>query len=58
LARTLVAAALWPLGALADAPPFTPGPGQGVFLIVPDIHFDPFADPAIVKELAAADVGD
>lgn len=58
LARTLVAAALWPLGALADAPPFTPGPGQGVFLIVSDIHFDPFADPAIVKELAAADVGD
>jgi hypothetical protein len=54
-------AALLPLGACAtgagtDALPFTPGPGQGVFLIVSDIHFDPFADPAIVKELAAADV--
>ena len=54
-------AALLPLGACAtndgtDLLPFTPGPGEGVFLIVSDLHFDPFADPAIVEELAAADV--
>jgi hypothetical protein len=40
----------------ADALPFAPGQGQGVFLIISDIHFDPFADPAIVEELVAADV--
>ena len=61
-AVTLVAAAgLLALGACAaddgaDALPFAPGPGQGVFLIVSDIHFDPFADPALVEELVAADV--
>lgn len=36
--------------------PFTVGPGQGLFLIISDIHLDPFADPAIVEELVAADV--
>jgi hypothetical protein len=55
------AAALLALGACAtndgaDPLPFTRLPGQGVFLIVSDLHFDPFADPAIVKELVAADV--
>jgi hypothetical protein len=30
--------------------------GQGVFLHVSDIHFDPFADPAIVPRLIAAPV--
>ena len=35
--------------------PFAPGPDQGVFLILTDIHFDPFADPAIVDELVEAD---
>jgi sphingomyelin phosphodiesterase acid-like 3 len=55
------AAALLALGARAadegaGTLPFAPGPGQGVFLIVSDIHFDPFADPAIVEELIAAEV--
>ena len=64
IARALAMAAAAPLLALgacaaddgADALPFAPGPGQGVFLIISDIHFDPFADPAIVEELVAADV--
>jgi Calcineurin-like phosphoesterase len=64
VARALALAAAAPLLALcacaaddgADALPFVPGPGQGVFLIISDIHFDPFADPAIVEELVAADV--
>ncbi len=57
-ARALaIAAALWPQITLAaDRLSFAPGPGQGVFLIVSDIHFDPFADPSIVKALVAADV--
>jgi hypothetical protein len=62
--RTLAVAlgtGLLALGACAtdggtEALPLEPGPGEGVFLIVSDLHFDPFADPAIVKELAAADV--
>ena len=64
IARTLAiatVAALLPLGGCAtdepaDVLPFTPGPGQGVFLIVSDIHFDPFADPAIVDALVDAEV--
>jgi sphingomyelin phosphodiesterase acid-like 3 len=49
------------LGACASdrggvTPPFTPGPGQGLFLIITDIHFDPFADPALVDRLTAAEV--
>jgi hypothetical protein len=36
-------------------PPFAPGPGQGVFLILTDIHFDPFADPALAEQLVAAE---
>ena len=34
--------------------PFTPGAGQGVFLHVSDVHFNPFADPTIVRRLIAA----
>jgi sphingomyelin phosphodiesterase acid-like 3 len=61
IARALAIAALLALGACAaDEPagalPFTPVPGQGVFLIISDIHFDPFADPAIVDALVDADV--
>ena len=56
------ATGLLPLGGAADqgpdALPFTPGPNQGVFLIITDIHFDPFADPAIVEQLVASDVHD
>jgi hypothetical protein len=36
--------------------PFTIGAGQGVFLHLSDIHFNPFADPAIVRRLIAAPV--
>lgn len=63
--RALVLAAtagLLPLGVVADQGPdvlpFTLGPNQGVFLIITDIHFDPFADPAIVEQLVASDVHD
>jgi sphingomyelin phosphodiesterase acid-like 3 len=57
----IVVATGLPLGACTadrgqDALPFAPGPGQGLFLIVTDIHFDPFADPALVDRLIAADV--
>jgi sphingomyelin phosphodiesterase acid-like 3 len=57
-ALAIAVAALSP-GAFADevpAPPFTPAPGQGQFLILTDIHFDPFADPALVDRLVAAEV--
>jgi sphingomyelin phosphodiesterase acid-like 3 len=37
---------------------FNAGQGQGTFLILSDIHFDPFADPAIVPKLAASKVED
>ncbi|MGO8792325.1 MAG: metallophosphoesterase [Terriglobia bacterium] len=30
-----------------------PYPGTGMFLMLSDIHFDPYADPAIVRELGA-----
>jgi hypothetical protein len=60
--RTIMAAA-WLL-ALATGPcavqaaqlPFTIGAGQGVFLHVSDLHFNPFADPTIVRRLIAAPV--
>lgn len=54
LAKALFAALLPPCaGALAQdtSPPLQPGPDEGLFLIVTDIHFDPFADPAIVPDL-------
>jgi hypothetical protein len=36
--------------------PFKIGAGQGVFLHVSDLHFDPFADRTIVRRLIAAPV--
>ncbi len=33
---------------------FRPGPQQGTFLQVSDIHFDPLADPALVAKLVGA----
>jgi len=60
--RALIAAGLGLVGLCgagsADAAklPFTVGAGQGVFLHVSDLHFNPFADPAIVRRLIAAPV--
>ncbi|MCK7611792.1 metallophosphoesterase [Roseibium sediminicola] len=52
---TVVSAAMsLPLAsALAQdtTPPLQPGPDEGLFLIVTDIHFDPFTNPALVPEL-------
>jgi hypothetical protein len=61
IARALAIAAGLTLVACASdrggvTPPFAPGPGQGLFLIITDIHFDPLADPALVDRLIAADV--
>lgn len=36
--------------------PFSPAPDQGIFLILTDIHFDPYTDPALVPELDKAPV--
>jgi sphingomyelin phosphodiesterase acid-like 3 len=44
---------LW-LAAAAPPPPPAP-PSTGQFLALSDVHFDPFADPAIVPRLIAAD---
>src|SRR5262245_6486994 len=59
--RAIVAAAAGMLalatslcGARAAQLPFTVGAGQGIFLHVSDLHFNPFADPAIVRRLIAA----
>jgi hypothetical protein len=61
--RSIIAAALaWSAlscdlaGANAAELPFAAGAGQGVFLHVSDLHFNPFADPAIVRQLIAAPV--
>jgi hypothetical protein len=43
-------------GADAAELPFAAGAGQGVFLHISDLHFDPFADPTIVRRLIAAPV--
>jgi hypothetical protein len=56
-AITAAAAGLFALAAHPCAGahlPFTPGAGQGVFLHVSDVHFNPFADPTIVRRLIAA----
>jgi hypothetical protein len=56
-AVTMVAAGLFALAASPCAAvqlPFTPAAGQGVFLHVSDVHFNPFADPTIVRRLIAA----
>ncbi len=36
-----------------DPPALRPHPGTGLFLMLSDIHFDPYADPAILKQLGA-----
>lgn len=38
--------------------PFKVAAGQGVFLLVTDIHFDPFADPKIVPKLDRSPVSE
>lgn len=38
---------------LADDPSPRPYPGTGMFLMLSDIHFDPYTDPAIIKALGA-----
>jgi hypothetical protein len=45
-----------PAGASAAQLPFTIAAGQGVFLHLSDIHFNPFADQTIVRRLIAAPV--
>lgn len=40
----------------AQEPPFRPRPGQGAYLVLTDIHFDPFADRALVPKLVAAPI--
>src|SRR3954463_6284642 len=42
---------------LAAAPAAPPPPATGEFLALSDVHFDPFAEPAIVPKLIAADAG-
>ena len=37
--------------AQSTEPVFYPGTNEGLFLIVTDIHFDPFSDPALVPAL-------
>jgi len=37
--------------AQTSSPPFHPGPDEGLFLIVTDIHFDPFSNPSLVPAL-------
>lgn len=36
-----------------DRPGLQPYPGTGMFLLLSDIHFDPYADPAIMEKLGA-----
>ncbi len=40
----------------AEGLPWTPSPHEGTFLILSDIHFDPYADPSLVSQLAASPV--
>ena len=57
--RAIIAAALamsGVAGAHAAQLPFAAGAGQGVFLHVSDLHFNPFADPALLRRLIAAPV--
>src|SRR5262249_44589865 len=55
-AAGLLAFAAGPCGAGAAQLPFAVGAAQGVFLHVSDLHVNPFADPAIVRQLIAAPV--
>ncbi|ASP32109.1 metallophosphoesterase [Labrenzia sp. VG12] len=52
--------ALLQTGALAQqaSPPFQPSTDQGLFLIVTDIHFDPFTDASLVPQLDQSPVSD
>jgi hypothetical protein len=61
--RAIIAAAVGlftlaadPCATRAAQLPFTIGAGQGVFLHVSDLHFNPFADQTIVRRLIAAPV--
>jgi hypothetical protein len=36
-----------------DPPALRPTPGTGMFLMLSDIHFDPYSNPAIMKQLGA-----
>jgi hypothetical protein len=40
----------------AEGLPWAPSQGKGTFLILADIHFDPYADPSLVSQLAASPV--
>ena len=55
-AAGMLALAIGPCAVQAAQLPFTPGAGQGVFLHLSDLHFNPFADPSIVRRLIAAPV--
>ncbi|MDR3676973.1 MAG: hypothetical protein P4N24_15900, partial [Acidobacteriota bacterium] len=55
-AKTLVLIFALATGALSlpnDRPVLQPYPGTGMFLLLSDLHFDPYADPAIMKRLGA-----
>lgn len=41
------------LGLPNDRPALQPYPGTGMFLMLSDIHFNPYADPAIMEQLGA-----
>ncbi len=43
-------------GAFGDGLPWQPSGNEGTFLMMSDIHFDPYADPSLAKKLAAAPV--
>jgi hypothetical protein len=55
---TGIVIAIWAVTAfslgLPDEPqPLAPRPGTGIFLMLSDLHFDPYADPAILAQLGA-----
>jgi len=55
-AKTLVLIFALATGALSlpnDRPVLQPYPGTGMFLLLSDLHFDPYADPAIMEQLGA-----
>jgi sphingomyelin phosphodiesterase acid-like 3 len=62
LSMKIFGAALLLLALLANAAwaaqglPWQPSDNEGTFLMVSDVHFDPYADPSLVKQLAAAPV--
>ena len=52
----LLGAVLHSVESPVRAAPAQAAEGQGLFLIMTDIHFDPFADPSLVEALASAPV--